>query len=98
MGWIFIVVLNSFIKGVSYRREAKRLRMKYFDVLSSHNKCRAYVKVCQKLGLTWLMTSKLVTFIIYLLKILIMLLCIAACIALVVMNNKGYEDFFNMRW
>ena len=98
LGWIFVMVLNSFIKGISYRKEAKRLRKGYFDVLSAHNKCKVYVKVCQKLGLTWLMTSKLVTVIIYILKILIMLFCIAACVALVIMNSKGYEEFFNMRW
>lgn len=98
LGWIFIVTLNSLIKGVSFHKEARRTKNSYLDVLLLHNKMRIYALVCKKLGLSWLMSSRFVEILSYLFKVLLLLICIALCITLILLYNYGYKEFFNMRW
>lgn len=98
LGILFVLNLRAFVFSIRYRREARQTGKRYFDVLREHNSKVTYVDIVTLLKLEWLMESKFVITMGYVLNVLIMVVCLALVVALLILYFNGYQEFFNSRW
>ena len=98
LGVLFVLSLKSFLTSIKYRKEAKLLNKGYLDVLLQNNKSLIYVKMVSLLHLEWLLESRLMIALRYVLCVVIMLICVVLIVVLVIMYYSGYRELFDMRW
>lgn len=98
LGVLFVLSLRAFVTSIKYRKEAKASNKRYLDVLIQNKKGLIYVKIASLLHLEWLLESRLIIALRYILCVAIMLICVVLTIVLVIIYYSGYQELFDMRW
>ena len=98
LGVLFVLSLRAFVTSIKYRKEAKLSNRKYLDVLIQNKKGLIYVKIASLLHLEWLLESRLMIALRYILCVAIMLICVVLTVVLVIIYYSGYQELFDMRW
>ena len=98
LGVLFVLNLKAFITSIRYRKKAKLSNKRYLDVLLQNNKSLIYIKVISLLHLEWLLESRLMVALRYVLCVAIMLICVVLTVVLVLIYYSGYQELFDMRW
>ena len=83
---------------ISRHVKARKRGILYTDLLTELGKGEGYVRAVNKTNTDRLMSSKFVELLSYLGKILVILITLALLILLLILNAKGYSEFFEMKW
>lgn len=92
-GWIFIQTLVSLVVRISDQRAARKAHKGYVEWLAENDKRKEFVWICRTFKLSWLMNLRLVYVIDCLLRILVMLVCLATLVGLFVLKYFGYGNW-----
>lgn len=98
LGVLFVLSLRAFVTSIKYRKEARVSNKRYLDVLIQNKKGLIYVKIASLLHLEWLLESRLMIALRYILCVAIMLICVVLTVVLVIIYYSGYQELFDMRW